>query len=246
MAKPFLSVIIPAYNEEKRLPRTLSSLSGWLDGQGYAREIIVVNDGSSDATAETVRKYASATGGLKLIDNAQNRGKGASVRQGMLAAGGEWRLFMDADNSTPISEFPKLLSCLLAGCDVAIGSRAVKGAKLSPPQPLRRRLLGKAGNLLIQALLTPGIWDTQCGFKCFSAEAAMSVFSRTIVNGWGFDAEALAVAKKSGYKIKEIPVDWSNDESTHVRPIDYARTLFETVAAGCRLRFGFYGREAAP
>jgi dolichyl-phosphate beta-glucosyltransferase len=168
MAKPFLSVIIPAYNEAKRLPLTLIDVDKHLQEQEYSYEILVVNDGSTDETAEIVNRFVPLIQNLKLIDNAENKGKGAVVRQGMLLAKGTWRVFMDADNSTSVVEFNKMIPYFKNGYEVVIGSRHVKGSKMSPPQPFYKRILGNAGNLMIQALLLPGIWDTQCGFKCFS------------------------------------------------------------------------------
>ncbi len=176
MPKPFLSVIIPAYNEAKRLPLTLIDIDKHLDEQEYSYEIIVVNDGSTDDTAEIVRRFIPLINNLKLIDNQENKGKGAVVRQGMLSAKGLWRLFMDADNSTSIVEFNKMIPYFKSGYSVVIGSRDVKGARLMPPQPFYKRILGNIGNLIIQIFLVPGIWDTQCGFKCLSEEAAEKIF----------------------------------------------------------------------
>lgn len=232
MAKPFLSIVIPAYNEAKRLPLTLIDIDKHLSKQEYSYEIIVVNDGSVDSTAEIVKRFASFMSGLKLINNEKNQGKGAAVRDGMLAAKGNWRLFMDADNSTSIGEFPKLVPYFSAGggsYDIIIGSRAVRGAKMQPPQPLHRRWLGRLGNLFIQLMLLRGIWDSQCGFKCYSEEAADKIFKLMKIDRWGFDIESLALAKVMGYKIKELPVFWVNDLRSHVKPIAYLQVLWETI-----------------
>jgi len=229
MAKPYLSVIIPAYNEAKRLPLTLIDIDRHLESQEYSYEILVVNDGSTDATAEIVRRFMPLVENMRLIDNKENKGKGAAVKQGMLAARGTWRLFMDADNSTTIIEFNKMIPYFKNNFEVVIGSRDVKGAKMMPPQPLYKRLLGDIGNLIIQILLLPGIWDTQCGFKCFSDEAAEKVFSLTRINRWGFDAEALALAKEQGYKIKEMPIFWVNDARSHVKLSSYLQVFWEVV-----------------
>ncbi len=229
MARPFLSVIIPAYNEAKRLPLTLIDVDKHLQEQEYSYEILVINDGSTDETAEIVNRFAPLLINLKLIDNKENKGKGAAVKQGMLAAKGTWRLFMDADNSTSIVEFNKMIPYFKDGYEVVIGSRHVKGSRMSPPQPLYKRTLGNMGNLFIQALLLPGIWDTQCGFKCFSDEAAERIFTLTKIDRWGFDAESLALAEKLGYKIKEMPVFWVNDPRSHVRLSTYLQVLWETV-----------------
>ncbi len=229
MARPFLSVIIPAYNEAKRLPLTLIDIDKHLEHQEYSYEILVINDGSTDETAEIVRRFTPLVENLKLIDNKDNKGKGAVVRQGMLLAKGTWRLFMDADNSTTIVEFNKMIPYFKEGYEVVIGSRDVKGSRTLPAQAFYKRFLGDIGNLIIQALLVPGIWDTQCGFKCFSDEAAQKIFSITKIDRWGFDAESLALAREMGYSIKEMPVFWVNDIRTHVRLSAYLQVLAETV-----------------
>lgn len=229
MAKPFLSVIIPAYNEAQRLPLTLIDIDKHLEQQEYSYEIVVVNDGSTDKTADIIKTFVPLIENLKLIDNKENKGKGAVVRQGMLAAKGTWRLLMDADNSTSIVEFNKMIPYFKEGYEVVIGSRDAKGARTMPPQPLYKRALGNIGNLIIQALLVPGVWDTQCGFKCFSDEVAQKVFSIAKIDRWGFDAEALALARKFGYEIKEMPIFWVNDTRTHVKMSAYLQVLLETA-----------------
>ncbi len=229
MAKPYLSVIIPVYNEAKRLPLTLIDIDRHLSEQEYSYEILVVNDGSKDATAEIVERFKPLIENLKLLNNAENLGKGAAVRDGMQAAKGNWRLFMDADNSTSIIEFNKMIPYLDEGYEVVIGSRAVKGSKFNPAPSLLRRLAGKFGNLIVQATLLRGIWDTQCGFKCFSEEAARRIFSISRLNGWGFDAETLALARKLGYQIKEMPIHWVSDSRSHVRFGSYFRVLWDTI-----------------
>ncbi|MDO8443349.1 MAG: glycosyltransferase family 2 protein [bacterium] len=229
MPKPFLSVIIPAYNEAKRLPLTLIDIDKHLDEQEYSYEIIVVNDGSTDHTAEIVRRFVPLIANLRLIDNEENKGKGTAVRSGMLEAKGMWRLFMDADNSTSVIEFNKMIPYFKSGYDVVIGSRAVKGSRKMPPQPFYKDITGRLGNLIIQLFLLRGIWDSQCGFKCFSEDSAKRIFSLIKIDSWGFDAESLAIAKTLGYKIKELPVFWVNDPSTRVKFKDYLQVLFETV-----------------
>ncbi len=244
MAKPYLSVIIPAYNEAKRLPLTLIDVDRHLSEQEYSYEIIVVNDGSKDATAEVVRRFQSLIENLKLIDNPQNRGKGAAVRDGMLAAKGNWRVFMDANNSTSIVEFNKMMPYFSSGgnenYEIIIGSRAVRGAKLNPPQLIHKQIAGKLGNLFIQLILLRGIWDTQCGFKCFSEEAVKRIFSLIKINGWGFNIEALALAKALGYRIKEMPVYWANDPRSYVNFKSYLQVLWEAVKIKWWLRRDVY------
>lgn len=229
MAKPYLSVIIPAYNEAKRLPLTLIDVDKHLSEQEYSYEILIVNDGSTDATAEIIERFKPLIENLKIINLKENRGKGVAVREGMLAAKGNWRVFMDADNSTSIVEFNKMMPYLDEGYEIVIGSRAVRGAKLSPPPLLHKKLAGKLGNLFIQSILLWGIWDTQCGFKCFSEEAARKIFSLSKINGWGFDVEVLALAKAMGYKIREMPVFWARDPRSHVRLSSYFQVLAETI-----------------
>lgn len=247
MAQPFLSVIIPSYNEAKRLPLTLIDIDKRLSQAEYSYEIIVVNDGSKDDTAEiTAKMAAGAIKNLKLIDNSENQGKGGVVRQGMLAAKGKYRLFTDADNSVTVDYFDKMLPYLREGSDVAICSRAVKGSTMDPPQPFYRQLPGKIGNLVIQTLVLWGIWDTQCGFKAMSEEAVMRIFPLTKINGWGFDVEILALAKKFGFKIKEIPVRWVNDPHSHVKASAYIKVLLEVFKIRWWLWTGKYniGRQA--
>jgi len=239
MTSLYLSVIIPAYNEEKRLPGTLVDIDKHLRDADFSYEIIVVNDGSKDGTAKVVRNLSKSVKNLKLVDNEANKGKGGVVRQGMLLARGKIRLFTDADNSTSIGHFKLMRPQFSAeggsasggekGFDVVIGSRAIRGAKLDPPELWYRQIAGKVGNLIIQILLLPGLWDTQCGFKAFTAEAAERVFYVSKVTGWGFDVEILALAKKFGYKIKEIPVHWVNDFSSTVKASAYFTTLIETL-----------------
>ncbi len=239
--KPFLSVIIPAKNEAKRLPLTLVDVDRRLKQAEYSSEVIVISDGSTDATVEVVTRFSHLMKNVRLIVNEENHGKGFVVRQAMLEAKGNYRLFMDADNSTSVDQFEKMLPYLKEGYDVVIGSRAVPGAKLEPPQPWYRQILGKGGNLFIQLLVARGIHDTQCGFKCFSEEAARKVFSLMKVNRWGFDVEAIALAKLFGYKVKEMPVRWVNDTRSTVGLKAYFSTLWDVVRIRIWLWTGKYG-----
>ena len=215
----YLSVVIPAYNEERRLPKTLEEIDDYLRRQSYDYEIIVVNDGSKDKTAEVVRCLTPGVKHLRLIDNKENNGKGFVARQGLLEAKGEYRLFTDADNSTSIDQIEKMWIEFKNGYDIVIGSRDVKGAVLDPPQPfLRNVILGKGFKLFRKFII--GLWrieDTQCGFKCFTRESAEKIFPKCKINRFAFDPEILVVAKKSGYKIKEIPVLWKNDPESKVK-----------------------------
>lgn len=235
--KPYLSIIIPAYNEAKRLPETLTDINKKLkelkfpSGKQDDYEIIIVNDGSNDATADVAKRFKSLIANFQLIDNKENHGKGWVVRQGMLEAKGKIRLFMDADNSTSLEQFNNMIPWFSGekSYDVVIGSRDIKGAKLIPPQPWYKRLGGNIGNLIIQLLLLPGFWDTQCGFKAFTEEAAEKVFSLMKNEHWAFDVEVLALAKRFGYKIKEIPVIWVNSVFSNVKLSAYLKSLLEVL-----------------
>jgi len=214
----YLSIIIPAYNEEKRLPKTLSKIDKYLSKQRYDYEIVVVSDGSKDRTAEVVRKLESKINGLRVIDNKENHGKGYVVRQGLMESTGEYRLFTDADNSTSIDHVEKLLPYFKEGYAIVIGSRDVKGAVLDPPQSWNRVLVGNIFNLLVQFIVGLwGIWDTQCGFKILSAKAVKDIMPKCLIDKWAFDPEILKIGYKMGYKVKEVPVIWKNDPDSKVK-----------------------------
>jgi len=238
----YLSVIIPAYNEEKRLPKTLEEIDNYLRRQSYDYEIVVVNDGSKDLTAEAVRGMSSVIKNLKLIDNKINQGKGAVVRQGMVEAKGEYRLFADADNSTSIDQIEKMWPEFEKGFDIVIGSRDIKGAVLDPPQPfLRNVILGEGFKLYRKFII--GLWkiqDTQCGFKAFSKKAAENIFPKCKINRFAFDPEILVVAKKLGYKIKEIPVYWKNDPESKVKFNSMVKMAIDLLKIKWNLTRGFY------
>ncbi|OHA62330.1 MAG: hypothetical protein A2117_00530 [Candidatus Wildermuthbacteria bacterium GWA2_46_15] len=225
-----LSIIIPAYNEETRLPKTLREIDAYLKRQSYDSEIIVVNDGSKDQTAQACRGLTSVIPNLRLIDNKENHGKGWVVRQGMLQATGEYRLFTDADNSTTVDQVEKMWPEFERGYDVVIGSRDVKGATMDPPQSLSRRLLGEVFNLIVQFMVGLwGIWDTQCGFKAMTKKSALEVLPRCQIDRFAFDPEILILAKKRGYKIKEVPVYWKNDARSTVKFKWMVKMLFEVL-----------------
>jgi len=226
----YLSVIIPSYNEEKRISKTLLAIDQYLVKQDYDYEIIVISDGSKDKTGEVVANFQKMVRNLKLIDNKENHGKGYVVRQAMLEAQGMFRLFMDADNATTIDHIERAWPFLKEGYDVAIGtrdSRDHKDAKQAVAQSRFKRALGDMGNILIQVLVLWGIWDTQCGFKIFSAKAAKEVFSRTLIDRWGFDIEALGIARRLGFKIALFPVYWINDPDSRVNIKGYLKTFAE-------------------
>lgn len=214
----YLSVIIPAYNEERRLPKTLEDIDRYLSEQNYDYEIIVVNDGSKDKTAEVVRKLQNQIRNLRLIDNKENHGKGYVVRQGFMEAKGDYRVFTDADNSTSIDQIEKMWPEFEKGFDVVIGSRDVKGAILDPPQPFFRQLVGEGFKIFRKIIV--GLWDledTQCGFKGFTKKVVEDVFPKCKIDRFAFDPEILVLAKKMGYKIKEIPILWKNDPESKVK-----------------------------
>jgi len=215
---PQLSIIIPAYNEAKRISRTLETLQKYLDGKSWRAEVIVVNDGSSDETAAVVESYRSQWNALRLIDNGSNRGKGFSVRNGALGAQGDVILFTDADLSAPITEAPKLIDPIANGeCDVTFGSRAVDRSLIGIHQSPFRETSGRIFNLFVQGLIGLPFKDTQCGFKAFRRSAAGPVFERQTIMGFGFDPEVLYIAKKRGLRLREIPVRWDHVEGTTVR-----------------------------
>ncbi len=212
-----LSVIVPAYNEEGRLQKTLAEIDKYLRKQSYSYEILVVNDGSKDRTAEVAKNLMSEIKNLKATGYEKNQGKGYAVRFGMLEARGEYRLFTDADNSTSIDQVERMWPEFEAGYDIVIGSRDIKGAKLSVAQSWIRMRIGDVFNLLVQITCGLwGIWDTQCGFKGFTKKATEDIFPKCRINRFAFDPEILVIAKKMGYKIKEVPVTWVNDPESKV------------------------------
>ena len=228
----YLSVVIPAYNEEERIVKTIKAVSSYLQKQPYTYEILVVNDGSRDNTSSVVRDFEIYVPNLKLIDRKENKGKGYTVRQGLLEAKGKIRLFTDADNSTDISYFEKMRPFFDKGYDVVISSRDPKdaeGASQDVSQLWYKRLMGNAGNLVIQLLVVSGIWDTQNGFKAFRDKSAEKIFNLVKINRWAFDVEILALARKLEYKIGIIPVHWINNPESRVGLMSYFRFFFEVL-----------------
>lgn len=242
----FLSVIIPAFNEEKRLPHTLSAVMSYLRKQPYSWEIVVVNDGSADKTAAVVKQVSEKEPGLKLLDYGQNQGKGYAVRQGMLGSQGKYRLFTDADNSTSIDQVEAFLPLLEQGFDIVIGSRDVKGAQIGIHQAWWKEALGDLGNVWIQLWAVPGIRDTQAGFKLFTNHAVETIFPYITLHRWGFDVEALAIARVRGFKIAERPIRWINDPDSKVEARAYAQVLWEVVQVRLNIWRGRYALQAKP
>lgn len=222
-------MVIPAYNEEKRLMPTLHKISEYLSRQGFSYEIIAVDDGSSDNTLKIMKEFAGSNEHVFVLSNGHNRGKGYTVRNGMLAAHGQYVFFTDADLSTPIDEIEKCLPYLKNGYDVVIGSRSLPDSDIVIHQPWYRETMGKVFNLLVNMVLLKGIIDTQCGFKGFKREAAQKIFSRCMIDGFSFDVEALYLARKCNFKIKEVPIRWENSTLSKVSPIKHSLQMFKDL-----------------
>ena len=250
-APPLLSIVVPAHNEESRLPSTLEELTRWQQRQDFASEVVVVENGSTDRTANVVLQFQRLHPAVRLIEDVP-RGKGIAVRTGMLAARGEWRFLCDADLSMPIHDLDKFL--LLAGIsaggrpsaerpstsdlptagssgrpEVLIASREAPGARRIG-EPWHRHVMGRVYNLIVQALALPGLNDTQCGFKLFSARAADDLFRRARLGGWGFDPEVLFLARRLGYAVVEVPIEWHYSADSRVRPVSDTLEMVRDLA----------------
>lgn len=235
----FLSVVVPAYNEAERLPKTLRRLHDYLVASAFSYEIIVVLDGPTDNTRGIIRDMAREISHLRIIDRFTNRGKGYTVKEGMLNACGKIRLFTDADNSTDIAHITQMLPLFDRGCDLVIASRSPKdaaGAGQTVAQPAYRLILSRVGNFLVQRLVFRGIWDTHCGFKAFGREVAARIFALSEIEGWGFDIEVLALAQALNYKVGIIPARWVNDRRSHMGLLDYIKALRDTLKVRKRMR----------
>jgi len=227
MERPFLSIIVPAYNEDRRLPTTLPQIVAFLEAQPYRGQVIVVDDGSADSTARVVEQMATQQPLITLIRN-EHRGKGYAVKTGMLAAQGDYLFLCDADLSMPIEEVARFLPPALQGCDVAIGSREVAGA-MRYDEPSHRHLMGRVYNLLVRLLAVRGFQDTQAGFKCFRREVALDLFPYQTMDGFGFDVEVLFIAQKRGYHIVEVPIDWYHMTNSRVSPVSDSVRMFREI-----------------
>jgi dolichyl-phosphate beta-glucosyltransferase len=224
------SIILPAYNESARITATLDKILAHSTERGWNVEVIVVNDGSSDRTAEIVLEYAKKHAALRLLENPGNRGKGFSVRNGMLHAKGDILLFSDADLSSPIEEADKLFAAIVNGADIAIGSRWIDSRLQIRKQPLHRRIFGRIFNLALRLILGLQFKDTQCGFKAFTRRSAQAIFPQQKIERWGFDPELLYLARKFGFTVSEVPVTWSHREGTRIHPLrDGVRMFVELL-----------------
>jgi dolichyl-phosphate beta-glucosyltransferase len=250
--RPFLSVIIPAYNEEQRLPPTLQSVTEFLRNQAYTAEVLVVENGSTDRTAEVVEDFctnqirADDTLQVHLLHSA--KGKGAAVKHGMLNARGAYCIMSDADLAVPIAEVSKFLPPVLTphSFDIAIASREGKGA-VRHGEPLHRHLMGRIFNFLVRSMAVPSIQDTQCGFKCFTREAALFLFPLQRIDGWGFDVEILHIASRHGMRMVEVPVHWYYGQNSRIRPIENTISMVgELLRIRMNGRRGYYDIPKPP
>lgn len=244
-SQPLVSVIIPSYKEGERIGTTLLEVGKYFKQKDMSYEILVVVDGSPDNTAEVARNYALQMDNIRVIDNPENHGKGYVVRQGLLEATGKYRLFMDADGSTSITHLESFFPALEEGNDVVIGSRDIEGAFIQVHQPRYREIMGDMGNWAIRIVL--GLWsykDTQCGFKILTAEAAEQVANRMVVDRFGFDYELIILAHKLGFKVKQLPVRWMNEEGSTVGglfgPNGFIQVLIDLFKTKWRLMIGAY------
>lgn len=241
------SIVIPAYNESVRLRPTLHALLRHIQEQSWDAEILVVNDGSTDDTAQIVREYGKLHPQVLLVENPGNRGKGFSVRNGMLHARGDICLFSDADLSSPITEAQKLFDAIAQGADVAIGSRWLRAELQTERQPLYRQAFGRIYNLVLRIVLGLRFADTQCGFKAFRRDAAQRIFPLQRIERWGFDPEILFLAKRAGMRVEEVPVLWAHSEGTRLHPFrDGLRMFLEAVRIRWYSMTGEYAADAVP
>jgi len=245
-AVPTYSIVIPAYNEGERIRKTIEKVLAFTSERHWPAEVLIVNDGSTDDTAEIVRSYAVSHPALRLIENPGNRGKGYSVRNGMLHSHGDVVLFSDADLSSPIAESLKLFAAIEAGADVAIGSRWVRTELQIQRQPLHRQLFGRLFNLALRLALGLHFKDTQCGFKAFTRKAAHTIFPLQHIERWGFDPEVLFLARRFGFSIQEVAVRWAHREGTRINPLrDGIRMLGELLRVRWYSVTGKYDAKAA-
>ncbi len=222
----FISVVIPAYNEAGRITDTLESVIAYFAGKSYLWQLVVVNDGSQDETSAVVEKFSRRCP-LMLLDNRENKGKGAAVRQGMLAAEGDIALFMDADNATKISELDKAMPFFVQEYDVVIGSRRLPESRIARKQPFMREFGGRFFGFVVRILFGLPYLDTQAGFKVFSRRARETIFREIRTSGWAFDVEALVRARDHGFRIAQIPIAWHDQRDSKVKPLGILRAFWD-------------------
>ncbi len=244
MSYPNYSIVIPAYNEAARIPATLRNVVECVRTNGWSAEVVVVDDGSTDATAEVVRKFAAGAPEVRLLQNPGNRGKGYSVRSGILQSLGEVVMFTDADLSAPMEEAQGLFDAIANGADIAIGSRWLERTRQTIRQPLYRQFFGRCFNGVTRFVMGLPFADTQCGFKAFTRVAAQTVFQLQTIERWGFDPEILFIAIKRGYRIQEVPVSWAHDERTRMSYLkDGIKMLEEIAIVRWNALLGRYSRQ---
>jgi glycosyltransferase involved in cell wall biosynthesis len=244
MQYPKYSIVIPAFNEAGRIPATLRSVVDCIRKQGWSAEVIVVDDGSTDATAKVVRDIAASAPEVRLMQNPGNRGKGYSVRAGMLQALGEVAMFTDADLSAPMEEAEGLFAAIANGADIAIGSRWMDRGRQTHRQPFYRQFFGRCFNAVTRLVMGLQFADTQCGFKAFTRAAAQTVFQLQTIERWGFDPEILFIALKRGYRIQEVPVSWAHDERTRMSYLKDGMKMLEEIAiVRWNALLGRYGKQ---
>jgi len=243
LSKPFLSIIIPAHNEAERLPPSLEKIQAFVDTQDYQAEVLVVENGSSDDTLGVARSFLSQMPYLRVLQ-VEERGKGLAIQSGMLAAEGEYRFQCDADLSMPIEQVNRFIPPQLDPVDIAIGSREVMGAKRYD-EPAYRHIIGRIFNTMVRWMLLPGLQDTQCGFKCFRDEVAMAVFPLQTLSGMSFDAEVLFIARKLGFQVQEVPIDWYFNVDSRVRLVqDSMRMAFDLIDIRRKAAQGCYDTQS--
>lgn len=241
---PKYSIVIPAFNERHRILATLESVVACVREHGWQAEIIVVNDGSSDNTADLVRNFSLTAPEVRLMENPRNCGKGYSVRSGILHAQGDIVMFTDADLSAPMDEAERLFEAIAKGADIAIGSRWLATSRQTHRQPLYRQFFGRCFNALTRMVMRLPYADTQCGFKAFTRNAAQTIFQLQTIERWGFDPEILFIARKRGYRVQEVPVSWAHDERTRISYLrDGLQMLKELAIVRWNALVGRYGRE---
>jgi glycosyltransferase involved in cell wall biosynthesis len=235
---PALSIVLPVYDEGRTLEATFGALLPFLDGLGRTFEVVCVNDGSTDDSAAKLARAAERDPRVRVLDLSRNRGKGAAVRAGMLAARGDLALFMDADLSTPLEEIPRALGALESGYDVVLGNRRSPGSRITRRQPKLREFFGRGFTLLTRLALAPGVQDFTCGFKGFTREAARAVFERSTLNGWAFDAELVVIAQEQDLRLVQVPVLWRHEDDTKVRLVNAILVSLVDLARIFAMRLG--------